>query len=108
MAPPPSRDTIVAALAALRGDARAWRSDAAQMRAGSRAAAGLALDGAVFSGLGEVIGYAEVYRRLVLKVVDLFDGGAANFDAVGAALATAADGYDQDERDAVHLMKGAW
>lgn len=108
MAPPPSRDTIVAALQALRGDANAWHSDAAQMRAGSRAAAALALDGAAFSGLGETIGYAEVYRRLVLKVVALFDGGAANFDAVGTALATAADSYDQDERNAVHLMKGVW
>jgi len=108
MAPPPSHDTVVAALQALRGDASAWHSDAVQMRTGSRAAAALALDPAVFSGLGEVTGYPVVYHRLVAKVVALFDGGAANFDAVGTALTTAADGYDQDERNAVHLMRGVW
>lgn len=108
MAPPPSHDTLVAALQALRADAGCWRSDAALMRAGSRAAASLTLADAAFSGLGEVAGYAEVYHRLVAKVVTLFDGGAANFDAVGAALDAAANGYDQDERAAVHLLKGRW
>jgi hypothetical protein len=108
MAPPPSHDTVVAALSALRGDAAVWYGDAGEMRAGSRAVAALTLDDAAFSGLGETIGYTAVYRRLVAKVGALFDGAAANFDAVGAALTAAADAYEQDERDAVHLMKGAW
>ena len=108
MAPPPSHDTVVAALRALRDDATAWHAGATTMAGGSAEVARLALDDAAFSALGERIGYAQVYHQLVVKVGALFDGATVTFDAVGSALSTAADGYEQDEQAAVHLMKGAW
>jgi hypothetical protein len=107
MAPPP-KEKIVAAVATLREDAHVWRSSGDELRVGAQIAASLDFDAFHFSYLGDKIGLTETYRQVQDKVTRLFQEGATNFGNVAVALNAAADGYDQDERDAVHALRGAW
>jgi hypothetical protein len=107
MAPPP-RNTIVAAIDHLHQDANAWRVCAGQLRTGSSIAGSLGLGGYEFSYVADKAGLQHTYFLLQQKMVALCDEAAANFENVGAALDLAADGYDHDERAAVHDLHKAW
>jgi hypothetical protein len=107
MAPPP-HGTIVAAIDQLHRDADAWRVCAGQLRAGSLIAGFLGLGGYEFSYPAAKAGLQHTYLLLQQKMVGLCDEAAANFENVGAALDLAADGYDHDERAAVHELRKAW
>lgn len=107
MAPPP-HSTIVAAIDQLHRDADAWRDSAGQLRICSDIAASLGLGGYEFSYAADKAGLQHTYLLLRQKMSALCDEAAANFENVGAALDLAADGYDHDERAAVHDLHKVW
>jgi hypothetical protein len=108
MAPPPSSDTIVAAVAALRADAGQWRRCAATLTAAGGVAADLRLGTFELSYFSEKTGLVEVYGRLQAKMAQLCAEAGENFAGFGYALDSAATGYERDEREAVHRLRGAW
>ena len=107
MAPPP-KDTIVAAMAALRADAKVWHDNSAELGTAAQLAVTLSLDPAAFSSFGEEVGLPGVYQGLYEKVSLLLQEGSGNFDGIAGALHRAADGYDRDERFAVHELLDQW
>ena len=107
MAPPP-KDRIVAATAALRADATVWHDNSAELHTAAQLAVGLSLNPAAFSSLGEQVGLAHAYQGLYEKVLLLLQEGSGNFDGIAGALTRAADGYERDERFAVHEMLDTW
>jgi hypothetical protein len=106
--PPPSAETVAAAIEALRADALVWHEAATSLRVSGGATASLALTGAQLSYAAERTGLTAVYDELQHKLTHLCAEAAANFDAVGGALEQAAAGYEHDERAAVHRLLGAW
>jgi hypothetical protein len=107
MAPPPN-EKIVAAVESLRGDAHTWRSGGEELQVAAQIAGTLVLEAFHFSYLGDQVGLTDIYRRVQDKMTRLFEEGATNFGNVANALDSAADGYEQDERNAVHAMRGVW
>jgi hypothetical protein len=107
MAPPP-HNTIVAAVKALRGDAVQWRQHADTAVAAGTVVESLGLGTFDLSYFGETTGLVEVYGKLQAKMAQLCGEAADNFAGVAAALESAAEGYDQDERAAVHQLHGTW
>ncbi|MGI5241372.1 hypothetical protein [Dactylosporangium sp. CA-139066] len=106
MAPPPSTETIAAGLAALRDDATAWLSAAADLA--RAAAAPPPLDADEFGLAGEWSGLTAVHADLRRQVADRLAEGARTGTATAAALNEAADGYERDEQAAVHGLLGIW
>jgi hypothetical protein len=106
MAPPPSNETIAAGIAALRDDAAAWLVAAAALAGAS--AAPPVLDAGEFGLIGEQAGLAAVHTALRGQVADRLAEGSRTGTATAAALHRAADGYERDERDAVHRLRGIW
>jgi len=111
MAPPPSRppnSKIVAAIDQLHHDADAWRACAEQLKTCSGMAYVLSLGGYEFSYAADKAGLQRTYTQLQQKLVALCNEAALNFILVGTALDQAANGYDSDERAAVHELRRAW
>src|SRR5690349_23279706 len=107
MAPPP-HSTIVAAIGQLHSDAGAWRAAAGQLKTCSGMAGALDLGGYEFSYASDKAGLQQTYFLLQQKIAGLCHEAAVNFENVGGALDRAADGYDHDERAAVHELRKAW
>ena len=105
---PPSKETVEAAIQSLRMDAVAWGQAGAGLRQAAIAVDGLDFDRFHFSHAGDLVGLTDMYRQVQIKVARLLGEGADNFARVAAALTTAADGYERDERNAVHEMLGVW
>ncbi|WP_326558275.1 hypothetical protein [Micromonospora sp. NBC_01796] len=105
---PPSKEQIEASIAALHEGARSWGRHADTMDAASKSASAQSLGPFELSSLASLTGLVETYGELQEKLARLLREGAANFDAIGSALRTAADGYEADERDAVHRMRGIY
>ncbi|HZM74381.1 MAG TPA: hypothetical protein VFC19_01565 [Candidatus Limnocylindrales bacterium] len=61
-----------------------------------------------FSYIGDKIGVTETYRLLQEKLIDLLNDGAVNFRSVAQALNIAANGYQEEDRNAVHRLKNIW
>jgi hypothetical protein len=104
----PSDEQIEAAIAALREGAAAWTRHATEMDAASSAAAAQSLGPFELSAAGSLTGMVEAYAALQDKLVRLLREGATTFGAIGSALQAAADGYEADERDTVHRMRGIY
>lgn len=104
----PDPQQIAAALDAMRGDAAMWKDMAGEMRSAAGVADRLDLTKLHFSKLGDMLGMVDLYRDVQDRMVQLINQGADNFDATAAALTTAADGYDKDERDSVHRFTGIY
>src|SRR3954468_24877920 len=106
MPPPPAPQTIAAAFAALLADATSWLTAAAALADAGATAGTLTLDAgrlsAAASGLTGV--YAEVQRHTATLLAEAARTGTAT----AAALGTAADAYESDERAAVHDLRGQW
>lgn len=105
---PPSDQQIKAAIEALRADASTWNAASDDLREAARVGARLELSPLHFSYIGDKIGLTEVYQQLQDKLVRLLGEGADNLTALAGALRTAADGYEQDEHDAVHRATGIY
>jgi hypothetical protein len=106
--PPPSEQAVLAAIAALRADAGTWDDAAGELREAAAVAARLELGALHFSYLADQLGLVEVYQQLQDRLQRLLGEGADNLVALGAALHAAADGYEQDENNAVHRMTGIY
>ncbi len=108
MTQPPSQDKVEVAIQTLRDDAQKWRAAAGELDAAARVTGEMDFQAFHFSYIGDKIGITESYRLLQDKIVDLLAGGATNFRNVAQALTLAADGYERDDRNAVHRLKGVW
>ena len=106
--PPPSADEIRVALDALRADAREWLDWAGALAHASTVVGRLDLTANEMCALSAIVGLPETYAAFQQRVAALATQGAAGFTAMADALTAAADGYERDERNAVHRMLGAW
>ncbi|MGW4946366.1 hypothetical protein ACWEOZ_32830 [Actinoplanes sp. NPDC004185] len=105
---PPTEQQIQAAIQALRKDAATWAAGKDKLVDAAAVAARLELSALHFSYLGDQFGLSEVYQQLQQRLYTLLNEGAANFLALSAALSDAADGYEQDEINAVHRLTGIY
>jgi hypothetical protein len=105
---PPTEQQVKAAIAALRKDGDTWAAGSDALRDAAAVAARLQLSALHFSYLADQLGLTEVYQQLQQRLSTLLNEGAANFTALSAALKDAADGYEQDEINAVHRMTGIY
>ena len=108
MTQPPSQDKIDVAIQSLRDDAQKWRFAAGELEIAAQIAEGMDFQAFHFSYIGDKIGITESYQRLQDKMIEVLTGGAANFRSVADALTVAAAGYQEDDRKAVHRLKGVW
>jgi hypothetical protein len=105
---PPTDEEIRVAIAALRSDAAEWREWAGALTRASTVADQLALSANDMCALSAVVGLPETYAALRHHAGTLAAQGALRFTEVADALVAAADGYERDERDAVHRLRGVW
>jgi hypothetical protein len=105
---PPNKETVTAAIDELRKNGARWRAAAEELHAAKNQANRLSLGQFEFSAPADWVGVTDVYRELHDKLTRLLDEGASTLDAMAMALFTAADGYDEDERNAVHRMRSVW
>jgi len=106
--PPPTDQQIQAAIHALREEGDRWAVGSDALLDAAGVAARLELSALHFSYLADQLGLTEVYQQLQQRLCTLLNEGAANFTALSAALKDAADGYEQDENNAVHRMTGIY
>lgn len=104
----PTKEQVEVAVQALRDDAQRWLDMADTMRSAASAGARLDLNAFHFSVLGHLLGIDSLYNQVQQTIVTLLGQGASNFESVAGALKAAADGYEEDERDAVHRMKNIY
>lgn len=100
--PPPSEQKIRAAIDAIRRDASMWDESADELEDAARVAGRLDLAAVHFSYIGDKVGLVDMYRQLQDKLIRLLNEGSDTLESIAAALRTAADGYEQDEANAVH------
>ncbi len=105
---PPNDQQVRAAIDALRTDAGTWDAASDELREAARVGARLDLSALHFSYLGDKLGLTQVYQQLQDRLCRLLTQGADNLTALSTALRSAADGYEQDERNAVHRMTGIY
>ncbi|NJC68556.1 hypothetical protein HC031_02280 [Planosporangium thailandense] len=96
------------AIERLRADARMWRGTAATAGTARAAGAGLDLGESQLSWASRPTGLLDTYREAQRKTLRLLDEAERSLDDLGAALDRAADGYERDERDAVHRMSNLY
>ncbi|MGN9912933.1 hypothetical protein ACTMTJ_35890 [Phytohabitans sp. LJ34] len=105
---PPTDEEIRVAIAALRSDADDWREWAGTLARASTVVDELGLSVSDMCALSAVVGLPEAYATLRHHAHMLAVQGSLRFAEVADALAEAADGYERDERDAVHRLRGVW
>jgi hypothetical protein len=105
---PPTDEEIRVAIAALRSDAGEWHDWAGALARASTVVYELGLSVNDMCALSGVVGLPETYAALRHQAQMLAVQGAQRFTQVADALVAAADGYERDERDAVHRLRGVW
>ncbi|MDQ7907967.1 hypothetical protein RB614_25920 [Phytohabitans sp. ZYX-F-186] len=105
---PPTDEEIRVAIAALRSDADEWREWVRALARASTVVDELDLSVNDMCALSGVVGLPETYGALRQRAQTLAGQGVLRFAEVADALATAADGYERDERAAVHRLRGVW
>ncbi|MFC0528524.1 hypothetical protein [Phytohabitans kaempferiae] len=105
---PPTDEEIRVALAALRSDAAQWREWAGTLARASTVVDQLDLSVNDMCALSGVVGLPETYSALRHHAQVLAAQGMLRFAEVADALTAAAEGYERDERDAVHRLRGVW
>lgn len=105
---PPTGDEVAVAIGALRRDAAEWLAWADSLTRAAAVAADLTLTANEMCALSQVVGLPELYARIQHRTAQLAVQGAQGFAAVAGALTAAADGYEADERNAVHRLRGTW
>jgi hypothetical protein len=104
----PSKDQIRAAIETLRSDARMWSSMADELHEAGHQVFRLGLGRSQFSYLGDEAGLTQTYSNIQSTLGRLLAEGRAAFDDIAAALESAADGYEQDERNNLHRLHGIY
>lgn len=105
---PPTDEEIRVAIAALRSDADEWREWAHALARASTVVDELDLSVNDMCALSAVVGLPATYATIRHRARALAVQGAVRFTEVADALAAAAAGYEQDERHAVHRLRGQW
>lgn len=105
---PPTDEEIRVAIAALRSDAAQWRGWADTLDRASTVVDELHLTVNEMCALSGVVGLPSIYAALCHRAQTLATQGSQRFADVAGALVAAADGYEQDERDAIHRLRGVW
>jgi hypothetical protein len=103
--PPPTDAQIRAALDAMRVDAAMWTQMSDELRTAAGIAATLQLSALHFSYLADKAGLTSTYQQIQAAMVRLMGEGAGALEGLAGALRTAADGYEEDERRAVHRTR---
>ncbi|MET7401759.1 hypothetical protein ABZS66_50590 [Dactylosporangium sp. NPDC005572] len=96
--PPPTPETITAAVAALRDDAAAWLA----------AATDLSLARLPPLTVAELSAVAGHFSAFVDQTAALLTSGSSACTATADALRTAAAAYERDEAAAVHRLRQTW
>lgn len=105
---PPTEEEIRVAIAALRSDAREWHDWAGALGRASTVVDQLDLSVNDMCAMSAVVGLPETYSAIRHRARALAEQGMVRFTEVAGALAAAADGYERDERAAVHRLRGVW
>ncbi|BCB89061.1 hypothetical protein [Phytohabitans suffuscus] len=105
---PPTDEEIRVAIAALRSDAHEWREWARALARASTVVEELGLSVNDMCALSAAVGLPETYAALRDRAGTLAGQGVVRFTEVAGALSAAADGYERDERAAVHRLRGVW
>lgn len=105
---PPTDEEIRVAIAALRSDAHQWREWAATLARASTVVDQLDLSVNDMCAMSGVVGLPETYAAIRHRAQILAAQGTLHFTEVADALSAAADGYERDERNAVHRLRGVW
>jgi hypothetical protein len=106
--PPPTEEEIRVAVAALRSDAQQWRDWATTLARVSTVVDELELSVSDMCALSAVVNLPETYATIRHRALALAGQGTLHFAEVADALSAAADGYERDERNAVHRLRGVW
>lgn len=106
--PPPTDEEIRVAIAALRSDAAQWRAWAGALARASTVVEELDLSVSDMCALSALVGLPEAYAAIRHRAQALAEQGAVRFTEVAHALAAAAAGYERDEANAVHRLRGRW
>jgi hypothetical protein len=101
----PSNEQVRVAIESLRQDAAMWTGMASELREAGRVADRLDLQALHFSYIADKLGMTELYHDLQNLMGQYLAQGAENFDSLAQALRSAADGYEEDERNAVHRIR---
>lgn len=104
----PSKETVEVAIQGLRDDAQVWRFGGGELAIAATRASSYTFAPADFSYIGEVIGLNDKYAAVQQKLAMLLNEGAGHFRSIADALNSAANQYQEDERNAVHLTKNVW
>jgi hypothetical protein len=100
----PQPGEITVALDALEADAALWSRAAADLRAAAVTLDGQQRDPAAFSFAGDAV--AVIYEALRVKAAALVHAGAANLDAIAAALRSSAATYAAEDAAGMHRLRG--
>jgi hypothetical protein len=106
--PPPTEAQIKAGLEAMRADAAMWSQMSDELRTAAGIAATLQLSMLHFSYLGDKAGLTTTYQEIQALMVRLLGEGATAFEGLAGSLRTAAEGYEEDERRAVHRTQNIY
>ncbi|GII20759.1 type VII secretion target [Planosporangium mesophilum] len=102
MAPTP--EEVAVAIEALRADASLMRSIGGELAAAANAASNQVLSMFELAGLSDYVGLPATYAELQQQMVMLLKEGERAFDSIADALNTAANAYEDDERNVVRRM----
>jgi hypothetical protein len=105
---PPTDEEIRVAIEALRSDAREWLAWSDALAQVASVVPDLSLTAHEMCAMSELVDLPGLYAAVQRRVADLAVRGAESFAAVSGALTAAADGYERDERAAVHRLRGVW
>ncbi|MFD0782911.1 WXG100 family type VII secretion target [Micromonospora azadirachtae] len=108
MTHPPSPETVRVAISELRSDGIKWRDAADQLRATAEVARTLHLGPFEFSAPADWVGLSQVYQELHARMTELLNDGVTALDAMGNALVAAADGYEEEDIQNMHRIRGVW
>jgi len=96
----PTAQQVSVAVQALRTDAGTWAEASDKLTGARTAGMPLGLQKFHFSFVGDKAGLTQVYAEIQDKIIRLLGEGAAELDALSAALATAANEYERSDNDA--------
>src|SRR5262245_21609878 len=99
--PPPSKDTVEAAIQSLRDDAQTWRLGAGELQIAANVAGEMDFQPFHVPYIGDKVSLTDSYRQQQDKLIALLGGAAANFTNIATVLTAAAAGYEEDEGTAV-------
>jgi hypothetical protein len=106
--PPPTKEQVRVAVAALNADAAMWKQAAADLRTAAATGDRLDLSRLQLTYMAEKVGLVERYQQIQAQLVSVLYQGAANFDRIAATLRNAAEEYAREDAAGAHAIEGAY